>query len=241
MMIGQSADKSYAYLLGVYLGDGCVRQNGTKKQFAMNTIDLDFATAVQEAFEMCGYKANIHGPMKDKRFSKSSAFYTVNCSSQEMCQAFESETNRKQRLPSWIMDASKPNRIAFIAGIMDSEGFVAEQKARTAKGHQAYYMGYKSCDVWVNDLIRLLEITGVKIGKVGIEQPRKEGYKTPTRFTIKMQSWIDSGCYFNIQRKQSRVNEFSRRLISETIRQAPVTGDDRVQPCMKVQELVRNG
>lgn len=240
-MIRQSADKSYAYLLGVYLGDGCVRQNHGKKQFAMNTIDLDFATATKEAFEMCGYTSNIHGPMKDKRFSKSAVFYTVNSSSQEMCYAFISETDSKQKLPSWIFEASKANRIAFIAGIMDSEGFVAEQKSRTAKGNQCFYMGYKSCDVWVSDFIRLLETTGVRIGKIGVEQPRKAGYKTPTRFTIKMQSWIDSGCYFNIQRKQSRVNEWNtRRLISETIRQTP-QGDDRVQPCVKVQELVRNG
>jgi len=241
-MIGQSADKSYAYLLGVYLGDGCVRQNHGKKQFAMNTIDYDFAVATKEAIELIGYTANIHGPMKDKRFSKSSVFYTVNSSSQEICHSLVSETNGKQKLPSWILKADKSKRIAFIAGVMDSEGFVAEQKSRTAKGNQSFYMGYKSCDVWVNDFIRVLEKTGVRIGKIGVEQPRKEGYKTPTRFTIKMQSWIDSGCYFNIQRKQSRVNEWhSRRLISETIRQAPTTGDDRVQPCSKVQELVRNG
>lgn len=222
MMIGQSADKSYAYLLGVYLGDGCVRQNHGKKQFAMNTIDLDFAVAVKDAFEMCGFTSNIHGPMKDKRFSKSAEFYTVNSSSQEMCSALVDDTDAKEKIPGWIFGASKQSRIAFIAGLMDSEGFVAEQKKRTAKGNQCFYMGFKSCDTWVTDFITLLEKTGVRIGKVGIEQPRKEGYKTPMRFTIKMQSWIDSGCYFNIQRKQSRVNEWQkRRLISETIRQTP--------------------
>jgi hypothetical protein len=234
MMIGQSADKSYAYLIGVYLGDGCVRDNWYKKQFAMNTIDLDFATAVQDAFEMCGHKANIHGPMKDKRFSKSSPFYTVNCSSQEMCNAFVSETDGKQHLPGWITTASKPNRIAFIAGLMDSEGFVSKNKSVKTEGNRSYYMGFKSCDPWFDEFVRLLEVTGVRIGKIGIELPRKEGYKTPKRFTVKMQSWVDAGCYFNIQRKQSKVNDWvnMRRLISETIRQTP-KGDDRVQPCAR--------
>jgi hypothetical protein len=108
---------------------------------------------------------------------------------------------------------------------MDSEGFVAENKRRPPM--RRHYMGYKSCDKWVPDFIRILESVGVKIGKVSQEKPLKEGYKIPTRFAIKMRSWVDSGCYFNIKRKQDRVNEWAsvepyvnrnnaRRLTSET-------------------------
>jgi hypothetical protein len=90
---------------------------------------------------------------------------------------------------------------------MDSEGFVAaNSKSQTGR---RFYMGFKSCDIWVPDFIRLLQSVGIVIGKVGIEKPLKPGYKVPMRFTIKMQSWIDSGARFNISRKQKRVDEFA--------------------------------
>jgi hypothetical protein len=94
-------------------------------------------------------------------------------------------------------------------------------------------MGYKSCDVWVPDFIRLLQSVGIQHGKIGVEKPLRQGYKTPTRFAIKMQSWIDSGARFNIARKQKRVDEWAatepysqrsrypRKLAPEITRTAP--------------------
>jgi hypothetical protein len=70
-------------------------------------------------------------------------------------------------------------------------------------------MGFKSCDAWVPDFIRILHSVGIATGKVGIERPRRKGYKTPIRFAIKMQSWIDSGARFCIARKQQRVDEWA--------------------------------
>ena len=72
-----------------------------------------------------------------------------------------------------------------------------------------FYMGFKSCDVWVPDFVKILKSVGIEIGKIGIEKPRFPGYKTPIRFAIKMQSWIDSGARFNIVRKQARVDEWA--------------------------------
>ncbi len=78
------------------------------------------------------------------------------------------------------------------------------------------------------DFVRVLQSVGVQIGKIGVEVPRKPGYKTPRRFTVKMQSWVDSGCRFNIARKQKRVDlwaatepysqrsRFPRKVSSET-------------------------
>jgi hypothetical protein len=43
-MIGQSTDNSFAYLLGVYLGDGSVAEN---HRYSQGIIDKDFADAVR--------------------------------------------------------------------------------------------------------------------------------------------------------------------------------------------------
>jgi hypothetical protein len=89
---------------------------------------------------------------------------------------------------------------------MDSEGFVAGNSNHTGR---RFYMGFKSCDAWVPEFVRILDSVGISVGKIGIERPLKLGYKTPMRFAIKMQSWVDSGARFNIARKQKRVDEWA--------------------------------
>lgn len=227
MEIGQSADKSYAYLLGVYLGDGYV---GSAGQFTMTTIDLDFAEAVQVAFAELGIASKISVPRRDPRFSKSSDYYNLHSQVCQVCERLLDETQCKQRIPEWVASADAELRKRFVVGLMDSEGFVARKRPTGLPTNRDYYMGYKSCDVWVPEFIRIMESVGLRIGKVSQEAPRKPHYKVPTRFHIKMQSWVDAGMRFNISRKQSRVDEWAsvpayalrsrhpRRLISETTR-----------------------
>jgi len=231
MMIGQSVDKSYAYLLGVYLGDGCVTNSSDGYPvFRLNTIDADFAEAVRRAIASLSrypININVHAVKKSSKPN-----HALRCGDTGLCRRLRDDVPGKRALPAGILDWPRDHQLAFIAGLMDSEGFVAANSNTT---NRRFYMGYKSCDPWVPDFIVLLQRVGVRIGKVQTEEPRQPGYKPPTRFTIKMQSWIDAGCYFNIRRKQDRVEEwasagayerrarFPRRLISETIRQTPAS------------------
>ncbi|MCK9544484.1 MAG: hypothetical protein M0R03_20895 [Novosphingobium sp.] len=222
MMIGQSAGKSYAYLLGVFLGDGCVTRVQGYPAFRLNTIDEDFALATKAALsEMTRRVISIH---KHDVKKSSKPNHSLRCGDPEICAHLLAVTNHKLVIPAFVHDWEKGRKLAFIQGVMDSEGFVAGNGNTT---NRRYYMGYKSCDAWVPDFIRILESVGIRIGKVSAEVPRRPGYKTPTRFAIKMQSWIDSGARFGIARKQKRVDEwassgpyerrakFPRRLTSE--------------------------
>ena len=230
-MIGQSVGKSFAYIVGVYLGDGCVTTQTSKGRytytvFRLNTIDADFAASTKSALEELGSRwatVSVHAVSKSSKPNHSLA-----ARHDDLCARLVELTDGKKKLPDDVFLWSGDEQIAFIAGLMDSEGFVAANKNPT---NRRYYMGFKSCDLWVPDFIRLLESVGVMVGKVSTEAPRKPGYKVPMRFTIKMQSWIDAGCYFNVQRKQTRVWEWAscgayerralhpRRLTSETTRQ----------------------
>jgi len=227
--IGQSAGKSFAYLFGVYLGDGCVSK-GRYHCFRLNTIDNDFALATQAALsEVTDYKVTI-AKHDVKRGKPNHALY---CGDPDLGKFLVAMTNDKQQLPAFVWTASRDEKLAFISGLMDSEGFVAANSNPT---NRRFYMGFKSTNCWVPDFVRLLESVGIMVGKISKEKPLKPGYREPSRFTIKMKSWIDSGAKFNIARKQSRVDEwnaagayenrskFPRRLSSETNTQgAPVT------------------
>jgi len=207
--IRQSAGKSYAYLLGVYLGDGCVTVPGgypsDRRCFRLNTIDRDFAETVKSALDGLTDQTAYINTYAVKKSSKPNHSLVSRCD--DLCWILVEDTEKKQIIPSYVAGWSKENRLAFIVGLMDSEGFVGAHKENPT--NRRYYMGYKSCDPWVPDFVRLLEITGIRIGKVSTEKPLKEGYKAPTRFTVKMQSWVDSGARFNIARKQDRVDEWA--------------------------------
>lgn len=224
-MIGAEAGKSYAYLVGVYLGDGCVTLQAGKPVFRLNTIDADFAEATRAALADLGCRASVssHAVSKSSKLN-----HSLSCCNQTICERLIADTDAKKTLPKFSDDLLNK---AMIVGIMDSEGFVAKKTGQDTG--RSYYMGYKSCDAWVPDLISLMQSVGLKIGKAAKEPPYKPGYKEPTRFSIKMQSWVDSGMRFNIKRKQERVDLWARtepyserslyprKLTPETICQKP--------------------
>jgi hypothetical protein len=228
-VIGQSAGKSFAYILGVYLGDGCVTYTGSPIYlcFRLNTIDEDFANATAEALlVVCGRKPNVRcNPVK-----RGSNNYSITLRHQELCERLRADTRSKAHIPAYVWDWSLDEKRAFIAGLMDSEGYVAANN--TNPTNRRYFMGFKCTSEWTPEFGRLLETIGVRLNKIMTEKPRKPHYKAPIRFTIKIQSWIDAGCYFNILRKQSKIEDWGsvgayerrarnpRRLTSETTCQA---------------------
>lgn len=208
-MIGKSAGKTWEYLVGVYLGDGCVTYSKARRPvFRLNTIDLDFAEATKEALQ--DHTRHAVGIWTHPVSKSSKPNNALQCYDPVLCKKFVDETSNKQRLPDWVWTTDQNGKLAFIAGLMDSEGFV------TQNSHGATYMGFKSTDIWFDDFIRVLNTAGIEIGKIGVEVPLKPHYRTPKRFTIKMASWVKSGAYFHIARKQARVDKWAAQVTSET-------------------------
>lgn len=232
MMIGLEADKSYAYLLGVYLGDGSCRKLDLR--YAQNTIDEDFKDAVVNAIQkisdanVCVYYTEV-----PKKNCKCSPSWYIAFSDKRITSKLVEDTCDKGKIPEYVFSWNDELKKQFIIGLMDSEGYVAKKSAvknETWKmTNRSYFMGYKSCDVWVEDLKRLMESVGVRFGKIGVESNSKIPNRKPSKkLYIKMQSWVDSGMRMNIARKQARIDEWAsigpyerrafhpRRLISET-------------------------
>lgn len=208
-MIGQEAGKSFAYVLGVFLGDGCVttwRSAGKTDRllFRLNTIDEDFAQATKAALaDLSSYKVTLWSHAVSK---SSKPNWALALGDRVLCERLVADTEAKRVIPAYVFDWPRRLKLAFIIGLMDSEGFVAANANHTGR---RFYMGFKSCDEWVPDFIRILHSVGIVVGKMGVEKPAKPGYKTPRRFAVKMQSWVNSGARFNISRKQSRVDQWA--------------------------------
>lgn len=215
MKIGKSADKNWEYLVGVYLGDGCVtNQNDARGKprpyFRLNTIDQDFALTVKAVLHHFTEYAVTYGCHPVPKSKKPN--HNLQCGDSELCVRLKAETDSKKKLPDWIWTCDHEARLAFIAGLMDSEGYCCINSSGSLN------IGYCSCDVWFDDFIRVLNKAGIEVGKIGTVMRYKAHHKTPRRFTIKNRPWVLSGAYFTIQRKQRRVDEWAKRsqLISET-------------------------
>lgn len=219
MKIGQSAGKSFAYILGVYLGDGNVSRHLAKNwdgvlerfsQFRLNTIDLDFAEAVRTALiDLTGRKITIHTYAVSKSSKPNNA---LSCGDEELCNKLVIDTEGKSYIPSYVFDWSKEEKLAFVAGLMDSEGFISKKHGSNV----TYYMGFKCCESWVYDFARLLNTVGIQVGKTAECPPYKAHYKTPIRFHIKLPTWVNAGAYFKIKRKQDRVEIWKNCKLSST-------------------------
>lgn len=197
---GQSARKSWYYLLGVYLGDGCVTNCRGYMAFRLNTIDMDFAVSVKNSLKnLTERQITIHTYSVKKSSNLNHALY---CGDGFLCELLKADTESKAKIPDYVFSATGEDKKSFISGLMDSEGFVS--RVKSGRGMH-FFLGYKSCDKWVYDFIKILQSVGVKIGKVREEKPLKEWYKIPIKFGIKLSSWVDSGCHFNILRKENRV------------------------------------
>lgn len=214
MKIGQSAGKSWEYLVGVYLGDGCVTYTGDIRYpvFRLNTIDEDFMLATKGALHDLTDRHVSVSHETVQRSPKHSANWALRCGDPEICALLKSQTDEKRKLPDWVWGADQDARLAFIAGLMDSEGYVSRQFGRRPG---LFFMGFKSTDVWFDDFVRLLHMSGILTGKVGAEAAIKPHWRPSKRVTIKMASWVRSGAYFNIARKQAKVDEWLAQLTSE--------------------------
>jgi len=126
MKIGQSAGKSYAYILGVYLGDGCVTHSGDGYPlFRLNTIDEDFALAVKKALnDLVDNPVSIscHAVKKSSKPN-----WVLCCCSTELSRHLVDVTDGKKKIPDVISRWDRGMKISFIEGLMDSEGYVASE------------------------------------------------------------------------------------------------------------------
>jgi len=203
-MIRQSAGKTscLAYFVGMYLGDGWMGYVKSLKgwYFRLNTIDKDFAEMAKKTIkELTGNEGHIciH-PVK--KSSKPNHSYT---SSVKDLYWVRQATQDKQRFPEFVNSWNREEKLALISGLMDSEGYVAT----TITHPGAISIGLKATSKWMDDLYSLCQELGISVGKIGKET--LPSGKIATRFHFKSKSFVENGCYFNIERKQKRIDEWN--------------------------------
>ena len=210
---GQSAGKDIilSFLVGVYLGDGCVyHQEGTNNYiFRLSSIDEDFVKTVQKCFfYLIGKSGNIQQATIKTTFSnpnKKRTIYTYTVYSKRIFSVFTRLTKGKTKIPRMIKRTPAITR-AFIAGLMDSEGYIAHYKNKWA-----FESGFCGSNEWVKEIKEILLSIGCFSGIITTTLPggKKNLKKNHYSFHINVKSFIDSGCFFTIRRKWLRIIDAS--------------------------------
>lgn len=223
---------AYPYLLGVYLSDGHIYMDKNPKrgnyQFKLNTIDKDFAENVVKALEVTsGKKTPIFLRENHHSSFKGKPQWYLRHYGKEFCMKLKNDTANKSKLPKMV-NWTREDKLALIAGIMDGDGYCQKGKPR---GRTQYQVGITWKNIELDSLRRLMQSLGMKVGSIRHSEITDSIKK---RMTINVRSFIDSGGYFTITRKQSRLIDYTRAPIGTT------EGEDIVRTLWRHRELGRN-
>ena len=204
MINGQSAGKDFAYLLGVYFGDASiVKRTENCYTFTIEAIDKDFLErTVIELGSFTGKTPNIFE--RSRKTSSGKTVYALTLSDKLTFKQFIDDTGGCKYIPDYVADWPEENRISFLEGVLDSDGWVS--KRTTKFGISQFRMGYSTSYSWTYDIKRLMESVGILCGNIG-EYILKSGRKM-LRFDIQMKSFVKSKLQFTSKRKQDRVDQY---------------------------------
>lgn len=206
MINGQSAGKDFAYLLGVYFGDASiVKRTENCYTFTMEAIDRDFLERVsKELKSFTGKNVNIFE--RTRKTGKGNTMYALTCSQKLTFKQFLDDTSHGKFIPDYVYSWPEENRIAFIEGVLDSDGWVSARK--NPAGISQFRMGYGTSYSWTLDIKTLMEGLGLICLKVTEYKTRSQ--KKMINFGITMKSFATSKLKFTSKRKQSRVLDYIR-------------------------------
>ena len=204
---GQSAGKDYAYLLGVYLGDGTISlRTDNCYRFSLEVIDMDFIDRTRESIKsvtgknFTNVKCRSRGMMMEDIYS-----FAVH---DMMFKDMKESTEDKKFIPQFVFEADREVKIAFLEGLMDSEGWIVERKNKA--GIKQYQMGFSCTSSWTYDVWQLFRSIGVSCCEPYILHQKNK--KDCICFTINLASWVQSGILFSIKRKQDRVDRYADKM-----------------------------
>lgn len=203
---GQSAEKDFAYILGLYFGDAYIKQTGPNKyEFRLQVIDKDFASHVSDILGRISGK-DIKVREVSRKTSSGSPVYEVNLCNEYFKRIID-DTCECKFIPDYVFSWDRELKMEFLRAVMDSDGYIS---MRTNGVNYNFQCGYAVTFPWVLDIKRLFEDVGIHTQKI-IEASPKPPKQPFYRFCIILKDMVTSGFSFYVGRKQKKLDEYRRR------------------------------
>lgn len=188
-----------AYVLGVYMSDGSAYRYDRNWIVSLTVKDKDFAEEALRAIEEITGKTN--APIYEDR----PGMWKFSVYSKELVLLLWDFTNHKNKIPESIMYGSVEEKLSFVAGLLDGDGYVSHNK----RGQ--YQIGFVNTGDWLKtQLPGLLQSLGVEVTRVTTKWPHTQfnANKPMHRLNVNVQSFVASGGYSKLKRKHDRLESY---------------------------------
>lgn len=209
--------QALSYIYGVYFGDGCVvyrsaGENGIpNKCFTVQVIDKDFRDYVVQQGNIAFPDAliNTYEGERDRK----GIIYHVRI--ERVGHMLETVTGKRTIIPN-LVHASRENTMAFVEGLLDSEGWVTDT-TYLKKNEVSCVIGFAVTSELAHEFKRMLETLGVKVGKMHTK--KMPSGKVAKQMHFNTASFLASGLQFHCWRKQRKIegHRWGRKVIQEVM------------------------
>lgn len=197
-------NKHLAYILGVYLGDGCAYKHNRNHKICLAVKDKEFIEKFQNEMSKIikgkKWKIYIDRTLKNKN-PKFSLIYRIVIGNKQLFYWLKLVTQNKSIIPKEIIYSKREYVGQFLQGIVDSEGSIVQQnKNSKGKDKNWFTIRISGTEKWFLKLNIILDILGIKHGGMKKFFRKERGYYE-YMFNINARSYKQSGLTFNIYRK----------------------------------------
>ena len=203
-------NKSLAYIIGVFLGDGSI--GALQNRFTLEVIDKDFAEKTSKCLQNLfpDKEIKVKEVYRNYKGYKNKVRWRVQVSSVKFCRELYRITEGKKHLPKDFEKWDKTLQNELISGLLDSEGWVGMRNVHYNWRNDKIFdmsIGIGACDIWLYELYFFLQkYRNAKVGKLN-RTVLKSG-KIFAKFSFNKKWFVKSGLYFNIFRKQQRIENY---------------------------------
>lgn len=201
-----------AYLLGAYLGDGCITTSLKKKPdylvFKILTIDEDVICEVQTI--LAGeFDANVSIQIVKGKY------FAVQTCRKNVIEFLTNQCGREKFWPSDCMSWPDYLKMAVLAGLLDTDGYTQyqENKMVAGKPYDQCHVGFVTTSDWIWDIADLVRSLGIRVGKITVSHNGQKnghlGKKTVHKITLNVGDFVSAGAYFICARKHQRVVRYA--------------------------------
>lgn len=212
-----SRNEAKAYLVGVYMGDGCLAFQSSKSnlrtQFILVGVDLDLHNKTRLCIERVFPETRGRIRICHERDTVAGGpYYRMSINDQSFANFLLRVTGEKKNYfpeEQWLY---KPSILReFVAGLMDTDGYI-EHSSIKRNGLPRWMIGFGSTSPWLKNFRDTLVRNGVKVSgfhKIAqipnMPTQNPENWNTPYRINMNIQTFVDAHFYFCASRKCCRV------------------------------------
>ncbi len=179
-------------LFGYWLGKGVV------SSLKFSTIDEDI---VSWASSFSGFRLGDVILPKKKSQKK---VHNFSIEDKGLYEKFSKLSDNKRILPPAIHFISKEEKIEFLGGVLDAEGFVARDD-KSGMPQPRYMVGFCIVDNWAKDVEKMLISIGTKMW---VHTDVVKSGMAAHRYSTIIPNFLLSGVEFKTSRKQNRIEQF---------------------------------